>query len=638
MEMWHVNRPRLPKTLAWEPKVLGLVLLLALPLALRAQYTCATNNDGTLTITRYAGPGGVLTVPSALNGLPVTGIGEEAFTNCSSLLRVSISNGIRSLGSAAFSGCSGLTNVALPKSVTNLSDFVFGYCTNLVAITVDALNPSFCSVDGVLFDKQQTRLLECPLGKTGSFTLPGSVTSLGHWAFATCVGLTSLSLPDSLRLIPDGAFASCSGLTNITLPQVVSIGWGAFFGCSSLHRVSLPASLTNLQDYAFADCQKLAAVYFAGDAPLIGVSVFAADTNATGYYPPASTGWGPTLGELPTVPENRYQPVSATYNGLFYASDGAWYRSAGAFSLSTTARGKFTGLLMLDGRRYSLRGALDAWGHAQVTLLRRNASALQVTLQVTGQIAGSVTGGSGTDTWTAVLAGDQAGFNLKSSPAPQAGHYTLVLPGDLTTPAQPGGTGCGTLSVDKAGRVRLSGALADGTKFTQAALLSGEGVWPLYASLYRGQGTVLGWLSFTNTPATDLSGALHWFKPGAATSQYYPDGILLESSAVGSHYTRPSAGAKVLTLNEASVVLSGAGLPQDLTNYISIGTHSRVTSTNKTRLTFTASTGAFQGSVPNPAAPAGKPILCHGVVLQNQNSGWGWFLGTNQCGEVYLGE
>ncbi len=63
-----------PLRTAWLP----LLLLLALPVVVQAQFTYTANN-GTITITGYSGPGGAVTIPSAINGLPVTSIGSEAF-------------------------------------------------------------------------------------------------------------------------------------------------------------------------------------------------------------------------------------------------------------------------------------------------------------------------------------------------------------------------------------------------------------------------------------------------------------------------------------------------------------------------------------------------------------------------------
>jgi hypothetical protein len=80
---------------------------------------------------------------------------------------------------------------------------------------VDANNPNYSSKDGLLFDKNQTTLIQCPISKTGSYTIPSSVISIGDYAFWNCSHLTSIAIPSSVTFIGEGAFASCFGLTSI---------------------------------------------------------------------------------------------------------------------------------------------------------------------------------------------------------------------------------------------------------------------------------------------------------------------------------------------------------------------------------------------------------------------------------------
>jgi BspA type Leucine rich repeat region (6 copies) len=199
------------------------LLLLALPAAVEAQFTYTTNN-GAITITGYTGSGGAVIIPSKITGLPVTGIGPSAFAFSSSLTSVTISNNVTSIADAAFAACPGLT-----------------------AITVDAANPVFASVAGILFNKSQTTLVQYSGGKAGAYTISNSVTSIGNWAFAACPGLTSVTIPNSVTSIGDNAFWDCSSLTNVTIGnQVANIGVYAFEFCSNLSSVTIPNSVTNI--------------------------------------------------------------------------------------------------------------------------------------------------------------------------------------------------------------------------------------------------------------------------------------------------------------------------------------------------------------------------------------------------------
>ena len=294
-----------------------LLLLLALPAAVQAQDYTYTTNNGTIIITRYTGPGGSVAIPGTINGLPVTGIGDIAFqgnlslisitipnsvtaiggstfenctnlntvtipdsvisigsfafNNCSSLMSVTIPNGVTSIDFSAFSKDTSLTSVTIPASVTNIGFSAFYSCTGLIGITVDALNSAYASEDGVLFNKSQTTLIQCPGGKTGSYRTPDAVTYIAAASFSGCGNLTSVAITDGVTNINGGAFSYCANLTSVTISSgIASIGYGAFYGCTAL-----------------------AEVYFRGNAPSVDYNshVFDGVTNVIAYYLPGTSGW-----------------------------------------------------------------------------------------------------------------------------------------------------------------------------------------------------------------------------------------------------------------------------------------------------------------------------------------------------------
>src|SRR4029453_14297274 len=132
--------------------LLPLLLVLTLPVAVQAQYHYLTKN-GAITITEGNCFDGALPIPDTIEPLPVP-----------------------STGIAAFNGCTSLTSVTIPNSVTSIGVYAFSGCTSLSAITVEALNSFYSSIDGVLFNKSQTTLIQYPGGKAGSYTIPNSVT------------------------------------------------------------------------------------------------------------------------------------------------------------------------------------------------------------------------------------------------------------------------------------------------------------------------------------------------------------------------------------------------------------------------------------------------------------------------------
>jgi hypothetical protein len=159
--------------------------------------------------------GGCIGLTSVTIPNSVTSIGIAAFSGCIGLTSVTIPNSVTSIRDRAFYGCSGLTSVTIPNSVTTIGDMVFYLCSGLTSIDVDASNPNYSSVNGVLFNKLQNTLRQYPSGKIGDYTIPNSVTTIGYAAFASCIGLTSITIPNSVTSIRYYAFDGCSGLTEL---------------------------------------------------------------------------------------------------------------------------------------------------------------------------------------------------------------------------------------------------------------------------------------------------------------------------------------------------------------------------------------------------------------------------------------
>ena len=204
----------------------------------------------------------------------VTSIGQDAFAGCIALTKVAIPANITTIGEGAFSYCTGLTNVTIPTSATNIGVYAFAYCTSLSAITVAALNPAYSDMDGILFDKTQTSLVEFPGGRSGNYSVGNGVTSIGDFALAGCFGLTSVAIPDSVTNIGTAAFNFCTGLTNVTIPNSVTlINDYTFEGCTNLSSVLIPDKVTSLGMYSFYVCN-LASVTIPNSVTSIGDSAF----------------------------------------------------------------------------------------------------------------------------------------------------------------------------------------------------------------------------------------------------------------------------------------------------------------------------------------------------------------------------
>lgn len=164
------------------------------------------------------------------------------------------------IGDNSFDNCKEIVSITIPPSVTSVSEDAFDLCSGLETITVSRNNPAYTSVDGVLFDKDKTTLILYPEGKSGNYTIPSSVTTIGECAFQLCKNLTGITIPSSVTSIGKGAFQRCEGLTSITIPSsVTSIEEGAFYECDGLTSITFEGGGTTVaNDWVFSGLKRAA--------------------------------------------------------------------------------------------------------------------------------------------------------------------------------------------------------------------------------------------------------------------------------------------------------------------------------------------------------------------------------------------
>ena len=243
------------------------------------------NNGTTAEITDYTGSGGAVVIPKTIDGHPVTSIGYRALEN-----HVTI------------------TSIAIPDSITNIGTQAFLYCIGLTAINVDSNNPYYASVNGVLYNKGITTLIEWPAGKI-TVTIPESVTSIADYAFSGCISITSVTIGNKVTSIGHNAFESCTSLYFVWIvgSGATRIGDNAFSDCTSLTSITIGPGVTSIGYFAFYYCTSLTAVIFGGHAPTVGDSwafgPFYLDNYLIAYYYVGASGFTtPTWHGVPCYP------------------------------------------------------------------------------------------------------------------------------------------------------------------------------------------------------------------------------------------------------------------------------------------------------------------------------------------------
>ena len=249
-------------------------------------------NENSVAITKYIGNEKNVTIPSVINGRNVvalldgvflsnTGvetvvipegvkqIGENCFNNCSHLKSVVLPDSLEKIGNFAFYRCMLLENISIGEDLSEIGNSVFGECYALSSFTVSDKNGAYSSLDGVLYNKQRTKLYCYPANKADiAFEMPDTVQYVEESAFYACKKLVSVTFPSSLIGVGKMSFYYCNSLTDIQLPDgVVSIGSRAFTNCTSLKTVRIPKTVTTFGDGIFNGSENITAIYTPTDSP-----------------------------------------------------------------------------------------------------------------------------------------------------------------------------------------------------------------------------------------------------------------------------------------------------------------------------------------------------------------------------------
>jgi hypothetical protein len=324
--------------------------------------------------------------------------------------------------------------------------------------------------------------------------------------------------------------------------------------------------------------------------------------------------------------------ASGTYNGLFAEEDPDVATSGMLSDLVVKPTGLYSGKLLIAGGTYSFTGDVNSSGMATNIIARttKQGGPIDLAMWVNWTntpftIGGTVSGATGS-AWTANLT-----MELATSGMGSAEYTALLLPAGT-----PPGYGYMVLT-NHLGTVALTGAMADGTPYSQSVPWSGNGDLPIYGNFYENSGLLQGWIHLQSGAPT---GSLVWIKEASHFNAQYVNGFTnLTVSLVGSTWTNPPAKTAAIELQKGQLNITGGGLLSPLQFNVGVSNNNMLikltgSATNTLTGTITPKTGLFTLDFGNGD---GKAITqATGVILQNTTNAGGYFLGKTNTGAFYL--
>lgn len=231
-------------------------------------------DDGTASIITYLGNDGIVNIPEEIDGYTVTRL-DSFCTDCSYTHIPDICNRIK--------------KVFIPKTISCIEESYGGafgifneeYFSKLEYIEVDKDNSNYFSNNGILFNKQMTRLIKYPDCKEGLiYNIPETVCQINSYAFSGCNNLTNVIIPESVEKFNHSAFFGCNSLKEVNLPvNLHTISVQMFKKCTSLTNINIPDSVVEIEQCAFEGCTSLTEIEIPENVCEIGFDVFSKCSN-----------------------------------------------------------------------------------------------------------------------------------------------------------------------------------------------------------------------------------------------------------------------------------------------------------------------------------------------------------------------
>ena len=676
-----------------------------------------SSSNNQITITGYTGSGGAVIIPSTINNLPVIAIGNSAFQGCTNLTSVTIPGSVTSILNYVFDGCTGLTSVTIGAGVTSIGNGAF-YFDPLTSVTIPnsvtsigtgAFNGSSSLTSAVFLGNAPAMESEAfnPPGVTvyyyngaTGFTSPSWTDSAGD-TFASIAladapvavnyaAVLTSAAPITIHVLANDSDPAGSPLT-ITAVTPPSLGQAVISGATIIYTPNMSfASYAGTDSFTYTITDGLGNTATAkvtiGNPFYLQKGNFAGTLGnpGGGYLTLTTAGNGSFTGKL-RVGKTSYSlkgsfnssgaytatvngellvlqmdlsqltgnafgsyVITGTYNGVAFDSYHALYNSStnpapevGVYTVLidpppqmaltqstasvTVTGGKITGLSVLhSGAGYISVPAITIAG-------RTGGGAVATATVSNGQVTGIIISRAGSG---------YPATGVTATIAPPSGY--------------PQGIGYAIFTVGEAGAVTIAGKLADGTLFSDGALITGGATpyinqFPVYISLgYKSPGSLTGTMTFEDIPGvSDCDGTLSWNKPAQASGVFYQGAFATSLSAIGSRYAAPPAGVLALDLStaspNASVGLSEQDWTGPLTKAVSVSLGATASSDTVTvsvngadalKMSINARGGTFGGSFVNPSTLIVTSFS--GVLFHKQSMAGGFFLTPTQSGAVSL--
>ena len=245
-------------------------------------------DDDTVTILGYFGSDESITIPDEIHGFPVKEISNEGFDNCEYITVSNNNNFYCSENGVLFNkdktklirypGKKADAKYSIPDSVVTIGESAFAVNKSIESIEIPDSVQEICN----------RAFLGCT--KLKDINIPDSVVLIesgDKGVFTNCTSLTNITIPNSITTIPWYTFSGCTGLTDVTIPNSVNtIGCGAFSGCTGLKNITIPDSVTEIESNAFADCSGLESINIPDGVTSLDNSVFDGCTALKGIKIP----------------------------------------------------------------------------------------------------------------------------------------------------------------------------------------------------------------------------------------------------------------------------------------------------------------------------------------------------------------